>query len=158
MTPEHPKICVVREWMFESCTMKMQAVLLSSLRGCDGFPKEDVSKRITRGFRGVLFHPADDLRTTSFMIEQVDSDVVREMASNIDKYPVHFITHLMHAMEIVGYKHPERNVRECWGVNYRILCSALHLNPETERQLDTRLSDFPETTGFVKIKRKDFYK
>jgi hypothetical protein len=56
---------------------------------------------------------------------------------------MHFVAHTMHAAEIVGYKHPDPDVRAWWIRLYRDMVLALHLNPETESQLDVRLGFTP---------------
>lgn len=58
-----------------------------------------------------------------------------------DELPAHYTTHFMHAVEILGYKHPDPTVREFWNDFYARLVHALHLWPETEEQLDKRLGD-----------------
>lgn len=58
-----------------------------------------------------------------------------------DELPAHYTTHFMHAVEILGYKHPDETVREFWHDFYLRLVHALHLWPETEVQLDLRLGD-----------------
>lgn len=58
-----------------------------------------------------------------------------------DELPAHYTTHIMHAAEIIGYKHPDAKMREFWCEFYKRLVHALHLWPETETQLDERLGD-----------------
>jgi len=58
-----------------------------------------------------------------------------------DELPAHYTTHFMHAVEIIGYKHPDAQMREFWGDFYERLVHALHLWPESEDQLNERLGD-----------------
>lgn len=58
-----------------------------------------------------------------------------------DVYPSHFTKHFMMAVEILGYKHPDAAIRFWWNDLYMRLVKDLHLNPETEEQLDYRLGD-----------------
>lgn len=53
--------------------------------------------------------------------------------------------HLIHAFEIVGFKHPDEFVRTEWSSFYHRLVFALHLNPETEAELDERLNANEDT-------------
>ena len=130
---------VVKVWL-SSLTLKQQTVLLSALRGCDGMPKEDPSKTVTRNLRYVLLKDADN--TSSFMKTEEDlQEKFKKFIKNIDTYPMHFLFHLSHALEIIGYKHPEEKVRKLWMGMYKEICSACHMYPETEKQLDKRLSD-----------------
>jgi hypothetical protein len=55
--------------------------------------------------------------------------------------PHHYQLHFMHAVEIVGYKHPDPIIRMFWNRLYLRLVHDLHLWPETEDQLDSRLGD-----------------
>ena len=61
--------------------------------------------------------------------------------ANHDELPAHYTTHFMHAVEILGYKHPDAIIREFWHDFYLRLVHALHLWPETEAQLNSRLGD-----------------
>jgi hypothetical protein len=127
--------------MFE-LPFRMQSVLVSALRGCDTMRKEDPSKHITRALRAVLMHDADP--TNSFMRSgDAPSNHVNDFLADLDVYPVHFVLHLAHAAEIVGYKHPNNLVREFWLKFYRGVIRAMHVNPETEEQLDVRLGFTP---------------
>lgn len=47
--------------------------------------------------------------------------------------------HVLHATEIIGYKHPDDRVADRWRWFYSNLAKCFHLNPETEEQLDERL-------------------
>lgn len=59
----------------------------------------------------------------------------------MDQYPVHWLLHFIQAAEIIGYKCPDQNVRNYWKYFYITAVKAMHLNPESEFQLDMRLSD-----------------
>ena len=135
---------VVQEWMSE-LTWKQQTVLLSALRGCDGVPKDDASKKMARHMRSVLLKNAGT-EDTSFMTTSgeitddhwIDIGVMRD---NIDKYPTHYILHFMHAAEIIGYFHPDRNISGFWCFVYNLFVEAMHLTPETPEQNTFRLRD-----------------
>lgn len=132
---------VVKDWVFDDrISWKQQTVLLSSLRGCDGQSKYDISKKFIRKIRKtILNNAAED--TTSFMRDDFTLEEVREFAEDSDKYPIHFVMHLCHCCEIVGFKHPDKEIKE-WFLNaYLIIVDALHLCPEDERKCDYRLRD-----------------
>jgi hypothetical protein len=134
---------VVKEWVAE-LPLKQQAVLLSAVRGCDGKPKEDPSKPLTRAFRSLLFHPADTHPAIgSFMNsgEPLTRSMDNFFTYELDSYPMHWLLHFAHACEIVGYKHPESEVRMNWIIVYRQICRSFHMNVETEKELDLRLGD-----------------
>ena len=132
---------VVRPWLAKNCTLKMQSVLLSALRGCDGLPKEDISKAITRKFRGTLFFPANKAFDRSYMNPDVSQGELKKFYKNLDPYPVHWLFHFAHACEIVGYFHPDSVEANFWWDVYQGICQGLHVNVETLDQLSERLKD-----------------
>lgn len=131
---------VVQPWVAASCTLKQQTVLLCALRGCDGTAKEDPSKRITRHIRHVVLESAEG-GGSLFHGCTVRPDWVEAFCSDMDHYPLHWVCHVMHAAEIIGYKHPDRATRILWLQAYRLFCGALHTLPESEAHLDLRLAD-----------------
>jgi len=52
--------------------------------------------------------------------------------------------HVVHAAEIIGYKHPDVNIREQWLQFYLDCCRDLHMNPETAEHMEKRLGDSRE--------------
>jgi len=134
-------LSVVQEWL-ALCTLKQQTVLLSALRGCDGKYKEDYSKPFTRKLRSVLLKNAGGIQLTGkFMADFVGVEELTKFISNLDHYPMHWLLHFTHAVEIAGYKHPDPAIRDFWYTLYLEICNVLHMNPETEKQLDERLVD-----------------
>lgn len=135
---------VLQEWM-NDLSWKMQTVIITGIRGCDGLSKKDVSKHISRAIRQVSLRNAD--ATTTYMNHPLDEAVAsaKLMCDDLDKYPVHFVLHLAHACEIIGYKHPLTDTREKFIGIYRLIVWNMHLQPETELMLDHRLSDRKET-------------
>lgn len=71
--------------------------------------------------------------------------LVARYLQELDGVPHHFHMHLMHAAEILGYKHPDIFIRTWWkDMVYIRLVHDAHLWPETEEQLDRRLGDSRE--------------
>lgn len=136
---------VVQMWLGQYLTFKMQAVVLSALRGCDGKPKEDPSKPITRAFRGSILLPAtqEGFRDGTFMSQIPEQRFIDKFLSDLDHYPVHWLTHFMHACEIVGYFHPQPSLRDFWLHLYMRICNALHVPHESLGDVCERLSDDP---------------
>lgn len=131
---------VVQDWV-SHLPFRMQAVLLSALRGCDGKPKEDPSKKLTRKLRGVMLHPAfSDVALGTFLNDEVRKEHVAHFLRNLDPYPMHWLMHFAHATEIVGYYHPDDEIRRWWQGIYGGICEAMHLVPEPKEMLDHRLS------------------
>lgn len=132
---------VVREWLSRCCTFKQQTVLITALRGCDGLPREDVSKHLTRELRRAVLLAADTTGASEFMLHVVSEDDVQSFVGDLDQYPMHWLMHFTHAAEVIAYKHPDAGMRGKWlGLYYRIV-AGLHLRPETEEEMDERLAD-----------------
>jgi hypothetical protein len=138
-----------------------QSVLLGAVRGPDGLPKYGAVKMMVRfyrrailtsSFKGVAIDNPYDGDGGSFYgpsISQPDDDnwetplnvVLSAYLRDLDAIPHHFQLHFIHAVEIVGYKHPNPRVRGWWRVAYLRLVHDMHLYPESLEQLDRRLSD-----------------
>ena len=131
---------VVKSWISE-LTFKQQTVLLTAIRGCDGIGKEDVSKRFIRKYRETLLHNAVPGNPDShFMTYDISEADIHYFTKSMDHYPMHWLFHFLHAVEILGYKAPDE-YRGWWYRLYLKMVCALHLNPETESAMDTRLED-----------------
>lgn len=150
---------VTQEWT-HSLPMMQQTVLLTAIRGPDGSPKYGAVKSLLRWYRRCVLLSAMDGRVLSDPCETnggsftgpsvgvpID-DWEAAMDTHVDQYmreldalPHHFQMHFMHAVEILGYKHPVPRVRHWWSDLYVRLTNDLHLHPETEKELDLRLGD-----------------
>lgn len=123
--------------------IRYQGTILTALRGCDGVAREDTTKTIMRGLRNVTLNPADARELEyvgGFMTFSLNEllPAVKKFAKNSDQYPLHFVMHLMHAIEVIGYTHPDATSMEFESAYLRIVHS-LHLNPETLCQLSNRM-------------------
>lgn len=148
--------------------MMQQTVLLTAIRGPDGLPKYGPVKMILRWYRRcvllsamdgkVLESPWDEnggsftgpsISRHAFDIwEPAMNDIVDEYLRTLDGLPHHFQMHFMHAVEILGYKHPDRRISDWWLSVYKRLVNDLHLHPETVTELDERLGD--SRSGWLK--------
>lgn len=153
---------VTQEWT-HSLSMMQQTVLLTAIRGPDGLPKYGSVKMLLRWLRRcvllsaldgkVLSDPVSDnggsftgpsVRTQNVIggiWEGPMGDHVDEYLCCLDAIPHHFQLHFLHAVEILGYKHPDNRIRSFWNHLYLRLVRDMHLNPETEECLDERLGD-----------------
>lgn len=155
---------VLHEWVHE-LPFQMQALLLTAMRGPDENNKYNAAKAIIRYLRGTICKPAghwNGKNNNDFMWGEYDSpDMIKSYNGHPvksttplfsthadafwqdhDEYPHHFIMHLVHCAEVIGYKHPDCFVRKHWLNFYRDACKAFHMNPESEPQLENRLNDF----------------
>lgn len=145
---------VMQDWT-EQLNYQQQATLLLSLRGPDGFPKHHPSKMLLYHLRGNILkaaHTGRQLffgeRTPTFMSQEFMGDTVmwQRMLNDFqeveDELPLHYYTHLMHAAQIVAYKHPQAMVQMRWKTFYINCCKYLHCPVETVEDMDKRLNDF----------------
>jgi hypothetical protein len=144
-----------------------QSVLVTAMRGPDGIAKDHVSKLLIRWLRRCVLYSAfesaeagrplafaDPLKhgggsftgpsatwrpgiTWRAAMREVTDDYFR----HVDELPHHFQLHFMHAVEIIGYKHPDPAIRQWWLLFYHRLANDLHLLPEPEERMDRRLGD-----------------
>lgn len=127
---------VLKDWMSE-LPWKEQSVILSSLRGPD-LSRPVAVKKLNRWLRSITQNNADS--STEYMKEIVLPDI-EDLKEEVGYCTMHYFTHLMHALEIIGYKHPDKFIRDMGEKYYLGLVDFAHLNPETKEQLDKRLED-----------------
>lgn len=140
---------ILKDWVQE-LGLRHQGVLLTSVRGCDTAPKHDASKLLTRCIRNEILNPhCGNAKKAATFIEAVPEDVLiqrfGDFRRNLDHYPHHYVMHIVHTIEIIGYKHPDPRIAYNWRMFYKYLCRGLHLNLETEEELDRRLNADEET-------------
>lgn len=135
--------CVVKEWVWP-LSWKQQVVLLSALRGCDTADKYDMSKPFIRKLRNVVLHNGAN-EDAEFMTADITNQDIYNFTKSLDKYPIHFILHLIHAAEVVGYNHHDREIADFWCHVYLEFVRAFHMNIETKAENDFRLRDGVET-------------
>ena|ERR1700761_6880998 len=121
-----------------------QALLLSIVRGPDGCGKYNSAKPMIYYMRGVIIKPAynwDGTNNNDYMWGDYTHfmDDANNLMSDVDSYPHHFLMHLFHCAEVVGFKHPDALISQCWLRFYYDACSSLHMNPETLEQFNNRL-------------------
>lgn len=136
----------LHDWV-HATTFQQQALLMTGMRGPDENNKYNAAKAITRFLRGAICKPAgnwDGKNNNDFMWGDYTNfnQYAEAFWHDHDEYPHHFIMHLIHCAEVIGYKMPNRTAAEFWQDFYTDACRAFHMNPETEEQMDQRLNDF----------------
>lgn len=153
---------VLQEWT-QALPLMQQTVLLTAIRGPDGAPKYSPTKFLLRWYRRCILLSAMDGRVLtdpcsnnggSFTGPSLSSDEdeeepwyermqvhVHDYIRSLDAMPHHFHLHFMHAAEILGYKHPDPATRVFWNGVYVRFASDMHLHPETEEEMNSRLGD-----------------
>jgi hypothetical protein len=141
-----------------SLPLQQQSVLLLASRGPDGISKNHPSKAVHIAYRGSIFLAAKYGRLLEWG-EKADSfmslDVfggqfsepdwayaVKMFFDFIDELPHHYLMHLMHGAQILGFKHPDARFRDRWIAFYLKMVEDMHLAPETESEMDRRLGDW----------------
>jgi hypothetical protein len=124
--------------------LRHQGVLLAGIRGGDGIPKEHVTKTFQRAIRNKVLVPFDPRETTvkggfmSFEPGELTA-AVPILRKELDQLNTHYIFHMLHALEVIGYYHPEPETRGEFYSAYVNLVKKFHLNLETKQQLEARL-------------------
>lgn len=143
---------VLQDWT-QKLSFMQQTVLLTAIRGPDGLRKDSPAKPLLRAYRRTIllsaiegraldpYEPGGGSFTAPVLHPEGLRGVMKDFIRGCDEYPHHFLMHVIHAAEIVGYKHPELEVCDIWHGFYVALCQDAHMNPETEAQLDYRLGD-----------------
>jgi hypothetical protein len=160
---------ILHDWVMD-LPLRHQGVLLTGIRGCDGVPKHDLSKPVMRAIRFFVLINYDMRETIcetgfTYWDPKAFREGVEILAKNLDEYPVHFVFHMLHALEVIGYHFPvgafihepeyaERLTKDGHGLAqaedycgtlfrwaYEKLVRKFHLNSETYDQLQARLHE-----------------
>lgn len=153
---------ILQDWVLE-LGLRHQGVLLTAVRGCDTAPKDDPSKLFCRMLRGTFLnaHCGDSRRAQSFIESPFTyklgllspnpfSDLMEQFQAfrkNLDHYPHHYVMHVIHAIEIIGYYHSQQSVADIFRRFYFALVNGLHLTPESKHDLDRRLNADEDSFG-----------
>ena len=148
---------VLQDWV-TALPLREQGTLLTAVRGCDAEPKtwtargvaESPGRRLTAFIRNAFMNPADprevDIQGAFF---QTTPPPQPFKPSEFGHLPLHWYTHAMHALEVIGYRHPTLDVRVVALDLYVEMADTLHLNPESRRQFENRLSEDRIASGTV---------
>lgn len=140
---------VLQDWVMW-LPLRHQGVLLTAVRGCDDEPKFWTSRgvsyssgrRLTAFIRWCFMNPADirevDYAEGSFFRSFPPENF---KPSEYGHLPQHWYSHVMHALEVIGYKHPNLETKHMAHKMYIELVLNQHLRPESEEEMDTRLTE-----------------
>jgi len=149
---ENPRRSVLQDWVMQ-LPLREQGVLLTSVRGCDLTPKHPLDSP-ERELVGIVRHafmvPADPREVDHSSGSFFRSHLSRSFKpSAFGHYPQHWVSHIMHAIEVIGYRHPNMQRRAMFHSLYLAFCKSFHVNPETFEQYESRLSEDRIATGEV---------
>jgi hypothetical protein len=134
---------VLQDWVM-ALPLREQGTLVVATRGCDVTPKRPLDsweRRLTGATRWAVMNPADP-REVDIPGAFFQSAIPTNMrTSDLAHYPTHWLSHAMHACEVIGYRHPDPDVARQFLSIYRKFCKMLHVNPETCEQMIARLGE-----------------
>lgn len=131
--------------------LREQGTLVAAVRGCDVQAKDPSApaKHVVAALRCAFMNPADP-REVDIPGAFFRSDPPTHLkASYFDHLPLHFVSHLMHAMEVIAVRHPNEKTRRQWHALYIDLVHGLHLLPEHALDMIDRLSEDRIASGKV---------
>lgn len=138
--------------------LREQGTLLTAVRGCDladkyapdGSVLDTPERRLTAWIRWAFMNPADPREVDipgAFFQSHPPSPF---KASALGHYPLHWVSHVMHALEVIGYRHPDIHVQPVALSLYFDFVDMLHLKEESRETMIRRLSeDRIETASVV---------
>lgn len=148
---------VLQDWVME-LPLREQGTLMTAVRGCDFEAKRwestgvsySVGRRLTAFIRYCFMVPADirevDSQEGAFMMSTIP---IPFSPSEFGHLPEHWYAHVMHALEIIAYRHPVIKLATDAEWLYKKMVHNLHLNIETKDQMIKRLSEDRFEAGTV---------
>lgn len=147
---------VLQDWVME-LPLREQGTLLTAVRGCDDEPKlwtsrgvaESPGRRLTAFIRWCFMNPADSREVDipgAFFQSRPPNPF---KPSEFGHLPQHWYAHVMHALEVIGRRHPGSYEADTCLDLYEMMVHNLHLNPERKQQMIARLSEDRIATGTV---------
>lgn len=146
---------VLQDWAMQ-LPLRFQGTLLTAVRGCDDEPKQwsragvaySPGRRITAYIRFCFMNPADpreiDREEGAFFMSTPPTPF---KPSEFGHLPQHWYSHVMHALEVIGYYHPTEGERALQ--LYMEMVHSFHLNIETKEQQWARLTEDRIAKGTV---------
>lgn len=147
---------VLQDWVMD-LPLREQGTLLTAVRGCDDEPKqwtsrgvaESPGRRLTAFIRCCFMNPADvrevDIRGAFFQSSPPDPF----KPSEFGHLPQHWYAHAMHALEVIGYRHPNEDTAELALQLYGDMVDNMHLRMEARQDMIRRLSEDRIASGKV---------
>ncbi len=143
---------VLQDWVMD-LPLREQGTLLTAARGCDCTPKlplDSVERQLVASIRCAFMSPADPREVDSepgcFFQTEPPLDWTPSIFGH---YPLHWFAHVMHACEVISYRHPDNRLRVLFRQIYEGMARSLHLNPETKMQMIERLGEDRIAAGTV---------
>ena len=142
MSRRDGNVSILRPWV-STLTIQAQGTLMGALRGPDGVHKNGPAKALVRALRATIVNNAKDLGPDDVFMGD-GTGVCREeevdvFFDSVDVHPHHWYLHFLHAAAIVGYTHPNEEIRKFWDAVSARAAEDLHLSPEPRDAMLERL-------------------
>lgn len=142
---------VLQDWVME-LPLREQGTVLTAVRGCDLTPKMplDSTERLLVGWiRWCILNPAD-LREVGIKGAFFQAyPPLNFKPSELGHYPLHWVMHVVHTLEVIAYRYPTADVAEPAYDLYIKFVRSLHLKPESRIDMIRRLSEDRIASGEV---------
>jgi len=142
MARRNGNVSLLKPWV-TALTIQAQGCLVCALRGPDAAHRDDPARALVRALRATVVCNAKDVGPDDvFMGDGTGvcaKDEVDLFFESVDQQPHHWYLHFVHAAEIVGYMHPNDEIRSFWGGFYARAVDGLHLSPEALEVMLQRL-------------------
>lgn len=133
---------ILQDWVTK-LSLRHQGTLIVATRGCDTAPKyplDSPERQLAGWIRYCTLNPADPREVDipgSFWYNIPPSF----KPSALGHYPLHWYTHVMHALEVIGTYHPDTVCNKPSRSLYLSMVASLHLEPESLDALEERLTE-----------------
>lgn len=143
---------VLQAWVAD-LPLRAQGTLLTAVRGCDLTPKyplDSTERQLVGAIRHAFLVPADprevDAEPGSFFRTEVP---VGLRPSALGHYPWHWLSHIVHAIEVLGYCHPDSRTRLSWFTLYVKFVHSFHMTIESREEWERRMGEDRIEAGTV---------
>lgn len=134
---------VLQDWVME-LPLRFQGSLNVATRGCDLTPKQPLEsheRELVEWIRYCVMNPADPREIDAEPGAFFQSTAPKFKWSEFGHYPLHWVAHVAHALEVIGYCHPDSRIAGTAGAMYRAFAHSMHMLPETAPQQWERLTE-----------------
>lgn len=135
-----------------SLPLRHQGVLSVALRGCDLSPKyplDSPQKNLTSSLRGHICNAFDPREIDSTPGCFMSLKVPEVKLSSLEHYPMHWVVHIIHAVQLIGLYYPDLEVRNKWWRLYLTFVDSLHMSPEEPSATEARLTEDRIASGNI---------
>lgn len=136
---------VQKSWLF-TLPWKMQTVVNQGLRAPDTHYCMNI-KIICRWMRSAVLRNADTNHT--FMCRKSELPPWEDTQNELNYCSLHFVTHFLYALEIIGHYHNDSNVKRiAWNYYISFVEEMMHFRAELRESLEDRLADVNNVPSF----------